>query len=519
MNKLLKEKISESLSSVLPIVIIVLLISVLVVPVDTGTMIVFLVGAILLIIGMGLFTLGADISMTPIGEGIGIQFSKSKNIKMIALLAFLIGIIITVAEPDLQVLVKQVPSIPDMVLVLTVAVGVGVFLLMAVLRTFFKWSLSKMLILCYGIVFILAFFVPKEFLAVAFDSGGVTTGPITVPFIMALGIGLTSLRSDKGSQDDSFGLVALSSIGPILAVLILGVCYNPQGVAYTNYISHDVITTQDVAKLFFKELPTYIGEVLIAIVPLFLMFILFQFIAKRFKKGQIGKMVIGYLYTFLGLVLFLVGVNVGFIPVGYLMGSEIGASNIPWILIPLGLIIGYYVVKAEPAVHILNKQVEEVTKGTIPQKAMQLCLSIGVAISLGISMIRILTGISILWFLIPGYVIALLLTFKVPKIFTGIAFDSGGVASGPMTSTFILPFAIGACEGVGGNVLLDAFGVVAMVAMTPLIVIQIMGLIFQYKTAKMEAENMGEDTLLLDDDIIDIEEDLDDERDNDQNET
>lgn len=515
MNKHLKEKIGESLSSVLPIAIIVLLISIFIVPIEAGTMIVFLVGTVLLVLGMGLFTLGADTSMMPIGEGIGIEFSKSKKIKIIALLAFMIGVIITIAEPDLQVLVKQVPSISDMTLILTVAVGVGVFLMIAILRTFFKWELSKILILFYGIVFILAFFVPKEFLAVAFDSGGVTTGPITVPFIMALGVGLTSLRSDKGAQDDSFGLVALSSIGPIMAVLILGVVLNPSGVTYTNYISHDVITTQDVAKLFFQELPDYLSEVLIAVIPLFLMFIIFQFVTKRFKRGQIGRIVVGYLYTFVGLVLFLVGVNVGFIPVGYLIGSEIGASSTSWLLLPLGVLIGYYVVKAEPAVHVLNKQVEEVTKGTIPQKAMQLCLSIGVAISLALSMIRILTGISIFWFLIPGYAIALVLTFYVPKIFTGIAFDSGGVASGPMTSTFILPLAIGACEGVGGNVLLDAFGVVAMVAMTPLIVIQIMGLVFKLKTQRSEASIDEDDDIAIElddsDDIIDIEEDFDNE--------
>jgi len=514
MNKQLTEKVKESLSSVLPIVTIVLIISIFFVPVETGTITVFIVGAILLILGMGLFTLGADIAMMPIGEGVGIEFSKSKKIKIIAILAFLIGIIITIAEPDLQVLVKQVPSVPNMVLIMTVGVGVGFFLVIGVLRSFFKWNLSRMLLFFYLIVFILAFLVPKEFLAVAFDSGGVTTGPITVPFIMAFGIGLSSLRSDKGSQDDSFGLVALSSIGPILAVLILGICYNPKEVSYTNYLAHEVITTQDVAKLFFNELSIYFEEVLIAVVPLFAMFLIFQFMTRRFKRRQIKQMMVGYLYTFVGLVLFLLGVNVGFIPVGYFIGNQIGASSIPWVLIPLGMIIGYYVVKAEPAVHVLNKQVEDLTEGTIPQKAMQLCLSIGVAISLALAMIRVITGISILWFLIIGYAIALGLTFFVPKIFTGIAFDSGGVASGPMTSTFILPFVIGACEGFGGNVLTDAFGVVAMVAMTPLIVIQIMGVFFNLKAAKQQSEDddMTNEVIILEDDIIDLEEENDNEK-------
>ena len=510
-NANIKEKMLESLVSVVPVTVVVLLISVVLIPFDVSTMSLFIVGGLLLVVGMGFFQFGAEMAMIPTGEGLGEELSKRKSLIPVAIITFIVGFFITIAEPDLQVLVKQVPSISDMVLILTVAIGVGVFLLIATLRTFFKWELSKILILFYAIVFTLAFFVPKEFLAVAFDSGGVTTGPITVPFIMALGVGLTSLRSDKGSQDDSFGAVALGSIGPIMAVLILGVILNPDGVTYTNYISHAVITTQDVAKLFFEELPIYLIEVSVAVVPLFLMFVIFQFTTKRFKRGQIGQIVVGYLYTFVGLVLFLVGVNVGFIPVGYLIGSEIGASSSAWLLLPLGVLIGYYVVKAEPAVHVLNKQVEEITKGTIPQKAMQLCLSIGVAISLGLSMIRILSGISIFWFLIPGYAIALILTFHVPKIFTGIAFDSGGVASGPMTSTFILPLAIGACEGVGGNVLLDAFGVVAMVAMTPLIVIQIMGLVFKLKTQQNEVEM--NDVVELDnlDDIIDIEEEFDDE--------
>lgn len=505
MNEKLREKINESLSSVLPIVIIVLLLTTFVVPVSAGTLLLFLVGAVLLIVGMGIFTLGVEISMMPISEGIGREFSKSKKMFFICVIAFVIGIIITVAEPSLQVLAKQVPSIPDMTLIMTVSIGVGVFLVIAFLRTFYKWSLSRMLIIFYVIVFIAAFFVPEEFLAIAFDSGGVTTGPITVPFIMALGVGMTSLRSDKGSHDESFGMVGLASIGPILSVMLLGAFLNPSEATYTSYAIAEVGTTQDVIKLFLREIPTYISEVLIAIIPLFLMFVIFQFITKRLKGKQIKQVVVGYIYTFLGLVLFFVGANVGFIPVGYVIGSQIGASTFAWALIPIGAIVGYYAVKAEPALIVLNKQVEEVSEGTIPQKAMQLCLSIGVAISLVLAMARILFQIPILYILIPGYAIALILTRFVPKIFTGIAFDSGGVVTGPITSTFILPFVMGACEGFGGNVLVEAFGVVAMVAMTPLIVIQVMGLITNIKTKKQGITAIS-DTLSTEDDIIDFEE-------------
>lgn len=485
MNKKLKEKIAESLSSVVPITAIVFILSVTVVPLEIGTTVMFLVGASMLIVGMGFFTLGADIAMMPMGEAVGAQFGVTRRLWLLVFLSFIMGFIITIAEPDLQVLARQVPAIPSQVLILTVALGVGIFLVIAMLRVLFKISLSRMLVFFYILVFVAAFFTPRSFTAVAFDSGGVTTGPITVPFIMALGIGLASIRADKDSADDSFGLVALCSIGPIAAVLILGIVYNPTDASHTPYEIVEVLTTKDVAAQFAKHLPEYIKEVVFAIFPILVFFAGFQFISKRFTGRQLIRMGVGFIYTLIGLILFLTGVNVGFIPVGQVLGSEIAASPYKWGLLPLGALIGYYIVVAEPAVHVLNKQVEEISNGAITQRAMKLSLSIGVAVSLALSMLRILTGLSIFWLLIPGYALAIALSFRVPKIFVGIAFDSGGVASGPMTSTFLLPFAMGACESVGGNILTDAFGVVAMVAMTPLVTIQLMGLVYgrQMKTA------------------------------------
>lgn len=516
MNKKLKEKTYEAFTSVLPITIIVLLLSIFAIPMYIGSVVMFLFGALLLIIGMGFFTLGAEMSMTPMGESIGGQLTKTDKVWLIAIIAFVMGIIITIAEPDLTVLANQVPAIPDIVLILTVAIGVGVFLVFAILRILFKKNLSIVLIVFYAIVFIVSFFVPENFLAVAFDSGGVTTGPITVPFIMALGLGFASMRNDKDSKDDSFGLVAICSIGPILAVLILGMCYNPQSATYNSPVLPDVLTTRDVTKEFIVEIPKYFSEVLMAVLPIMGVFLIFQIITRKYKKRQLAKVTIGYIYVLIGLALFLTGVNVGFIPVGYLIGFEVSGSNYQWLLVPLGMLIGYYIVQAEPAVHVLNKQVEDVSSGTIPQSAMKLSLAIGVAVSLGISMIRIITGISIYWFLIPGYAIALILTFFVPKIFVGIAFDSGGVVSGPLTSTFLLPFAIGACEATGGNVLTDAFGIVAMVAMTPLITIQLMGLLYSRKmkaaTEIIDLEDTEEIFTIDDaDDIIDYEEESDSE--------
>lgn len=484
MNVKLKEKIRESLSAVLPITGIVLMLSIFVIPMELGSVVMFLTGAMMLIVGMGFFQLGAEMAMTPLGEGVGVQISKMKKLLTVLLTGFLMGVIITVSEPDLQVLAGQVPSVPNMVLIMTVAVGVGLFLALAIVRIRYKISLSMLLIVCYLALILVSAFVPKEFLAVAFDSGGVTTGPMTVPFIMAMGVGLASVRSDKNAANDSFGLVALSSVGPILAVLILGCFFKPTEAAYTLTDVATVVTTQDVARVFAQGLPLYAREVLLSLVPILWVFLIFQWLTHRYHGLQIKRIIVGFGYTYIGLVLFLCGANVGFAPVGAYLGKELAGLSLRWILVPIGALIGYYIVKAEPAIQVLNHQVEAVTNGAISVKMMNRCMQIGVAASVGLAMLRVLTGISIQWFVIPGYIIALVLSRMVPDIFIGIAFDSGGVASGPMTSTFLLPLSIGVCEALGGNLMTDAFGVVALVALTPLIAIQLMGLVYKLKTAK-----------------------------------
>ena len=484
MNVKLKEKIRESLSAVLPITGIVLMLSIFLIPMELGSVVMFLTGALMLIVGMGFFQLGAEMAMTPLGEGVGVQISKMKKLLTVLLTGFLMGVIITVSEPDLQVLAGQVPSVPNMVLIMTVAVGVGLFLALAIVRIRYKISLSMLLIVCYLALILVSAFVPKEFLAVAFDSGGVTTGPMTVPFIMAMGVGLASVRSDKNAANDSFGLVALSSVGPILAVLILGCFFKPTEAAYTLTDVAAVVTTQDVARVFVQGLPLYAKEVLLSLVPILWVFLIFQWLTHRYHGLQIKRIIVGFGYTYIGLVLFLCGANVGFAPVGAYLGKELAGLSFRWILVPIGALIGYYIVKAEPAIQVLNHQVEAVTNGAISVKMMNRCMQIGVAASVGLAMLRVLTGISIQWFVIPGYIIALVLSRLVPDIFIGIAFDSGGVASGPMTSTFLLPLSIGVCEALGGNLMTDAFGVVALVALTPLIAIQLMGLVYKLKTAK-----------------------------------
>lgn len=474
-------KFKEAIAAVLPIIGIVLLLSFSIVPVSTSILLCFLIGAVLLIIGMMFFTLGAELAMSPMGEKVGASMTQSRKLWLIIILSFILGFIITISEPDLQVLAGQVPSVPNMTLIIAVAIGVGFFLVVALLRMLFSIPLPTMLTVFYIIVFILAFLVPENFLSVAFDSGGVTTGPMTVPFIMALGIGISSIRNDKHAADDSFGLVALCSIGPILAVLILGMIYNPnEAVAAANQLP-DIGDSIELGQLFLKGLPAYIKEIAISLMPIIVFFGIFQIVKLKLTKRNLIKIVIGLIYTYIGLVLFLTGANVGFMPAGNYLGQALAGLRFNWIIIPIGMVIGYFIVKAEPAVYVLNKQVEDLTDGAIPAKAMGISLSLGVAVSIGLAMVRVLTGLSILWFLIPGYAIAIGLSFFVPKIFTAIAFDSGGVASGPMTATFLLPLAQGACLSVGGNLVTDAFGVVAMVAMTPLITIQILGMVYKLR--------------------------------------
>ena len=490
------EKLREALTAVSPTIGIVLLLSFTIAPIPPSILLLFLFGAVMLIVGMMFFTLGAELAMTPVGERIGTRIAQSRKLGIVLLLCFVLGFVITISEPDLQVLAEQVPSVPNAVLIVAVAAGVGVFLMIAMLRMLFSKTLRMLLIIFYLLIFALAFFVPDDFISVAFDSGGVTTGPMTVPFIMALGVGFAAVRSDKHAEDDSFGLVALCSIGPILAVLLLGLLYHPENTAYTPSEIPVIRDSVELWKYFATGLPQYIEEIAISLLPIVAFFAVFQIISLKMKGRALLKVVIGILYTYVGLVLFLTGVNVGFMPAGNYLGETIAGLSYRWVLIPIGMVIGYFIVKAEPAVYVLKEQVEEITSGAISGEAMGLSLSLGVAASIGLAMIRVLTGISIFWFILPGYFIALCLSFFVPKIFTAIAFDSGGVASGPMTATFLLPFAMGACQAVGGNIVQDAFGVVAMVAMTPLITIQVMGAIYKYRSEHTEDSGLVEASYL-----------------------
>ncbi len=482
------EKIKEAFASVLPITAIVLLLCATVVPLESGMFLTFIFGSLLTIVGIGLFTLGADTAMTPIGEYVGTSTVRSKKIWLIVPIFFIVGVLITVAEPDLQVLAGQLSkTINTWVLLFAVGIGVGLFLVIAFLRILLKIKLKWILLALYAAVFVMSAFVPSSFVPLAFDSGGVTTGPMSVPFIIAIGTGIAAMRSDGSAEEDSFGLTALCSVGPIAAVMILGIVYNPESFNVTENVIPAVGDSVELFGTFISSFPKYLEEVGIGLLPIIAFFFVFRIFGTKIGKLEMIKIIIGIVYTYVGLVLFLLGVNVGFLPVGSHIGKVIGSAEYSWIMIPLGFIIGFFVVAAEPAVHVLTKQVFEITSGAIPQKALSFSLMIGVGTSVSLAMLRILLHIPIMYFLIPAYAISLVLAFIVPEIFTGIAFDSGGVASGAMTASFVLPLALGLCEAVGGDIAREGFGVVAFVAMTPLITIQILGLIFKIKKARAQA--------------------------------
>ena len=474
----MRSKIVEALVSALPITAIVYILALTpLFALSLVELITFTAGAVLLIVGIGLFNLGADLAMTPMGTHVGAGLSRQKRLGLLLSVCFVLGMLITIAEPDLQVLANQVSAVMNgTVLIYAVGIGVGSFLLVAILKIVFRKDLGNILMLFYMLLFALALLLivngNEALLPMAFDSGGVTTGPITVPFIMALGVGISNVLGDRRSKENSFGLVSLCSVGPILAVLLLGIFSRND----LSYAVPDYTVRNDILGSFLHTAGHTCKEVALALGLIVVFFLICQAIFLKLPKKRLLRIGVGVVFTYIGLVMFLTGVNVGFMPIGYKLGHSLAQGN-PVFLVCFGLVVGVLCVLAEPAIHVLNGQVEDVTGGLVSKKAMLTGLCIGVGASIGLSMIRIIFDFSLVYYIIPGYFIALALSLFVPPVYTAIAFDSGGVASGPMTSGFILPLAVGVCVSLQGGeaVLRDAFGVVALVAMTPLITIQLLG--------------------------------------------
>lgn len=471
-------KLRESVISVLPVVAIVLIcIAADLISLTCLELTVFIISALFLILGIALFNMGANLSMTPMGEYMGAGLVKARSLKLLLIVSFLMGLFITIAEPDLSVLANQVSAVMNgTVLIVVVGIGVGLFLLFSVLKIVFKQNLSALLMLFYMLLFAICSILIEtghtSFIPLSFDSGGVTTGPITVPFIMALGVGIAASIGGHDANENSFGLIALCSVGPMLAVMLLSLMSDGELTYTLSDYSMQSILNSGIMNLICEKCL----EVFKALGLIVLFFILMQKTILKLPKERINTIIIGIVYTFLGLVVFLSAVSVGFMPVGFRIGMELSDKNRIFVLI-FAFVLGGVTVLAEPAVHVLNKQIEEITGGAVTKRSMLIALSSGVGLSIMLSIIRIIYGFSILWYLVPGYFISLALSVFVPKLYTAIAFDSGGVASGPLTSSFILPLAVGVCNSMRAEseILLYAFGVVAMVAMTPLITIQILG--------------------------------------------
>ncbi len=477
----LRDKIFEAARAVLPIAAVVTALCFTVSPVRTDLFLSFAVGAVMLVFGLGFFTMGAEHAMTRMGALMGARLTRSRRTPLILGLSFVIGVLITVAEPDLQVLAGNVPNIDSFVLILTVSLGVGLYLTVCMWRILRGVPLKYVLLASYALVFALALFEDPNYLSVAFDAGGVTTGPMTSPLIMALGVGVASIRSDRNAEADSFGLLGVCSVGPVLAVLLLGFFYGGEaGVISAAEIGASADTVE-MGLGYLRAVPRYLWECFLSVAPILAFFLLFDLAALRLKKRALFKLLAGVTLTYAGLVLFLTGANVGFSSLGLILGRGL-AGGAGWpVVTAVAAVLGWFIVEAEPAVHILTLQVEEISNGAVSARTMKLALNVAVALAAALSMVRAVFGIHILWFLLPGYAAALGISFFVPQIFTAVAFDAGGVASGPMTTTFLLPLAMGVCQAAGGDLLTDAFGIVALIAMMPLLTVQTVGLLSERK--------------------------------------
>ena len=486
----LASKFKEVVSAVLPITLIVLILNWTLSPLGFPVLLRFLAGALLIILGLSIFLFGVDLGVSPIGVLMGSTLTKSNKLWIMVAGGLLLGFFISVAEPDLHILANQVDfvssgEISRVAIVLVVSVGIAVMMTLGLLRILRGTPLYLVLTVVYGLIFVLALFASSEFLAISFDASGATTGAMTVPVILALSKSVSALKKNsKASEKDSFGLVGLTSTGAILGVIIMSLFRPVEKI--TASLDYDLSTSDAVILPFLKKIPTIALEVFFALLPILIIFVAFQKITFRLKRKAMVRILKGLLYAFLGLVLFLTGVQAGFMDVGSQLGYQIASQNAPLILILVGFILGLVTILAEPAVYVLTEQIEDVTSGYVRRQAVIGSLAIGVAAAVALSMLRIVVPEIHLWhYLLPCYAIALVLSFFTPKLFVGIAFDSGGVASGPMTATFVLAFAQGAAEAIShANVLIDGFGVIAMVATMPLIALQLLGLIYRIKSTK-----------------------------------
>ena len=481
------EKLKESMLSTIPFFLIILALYLIFLPFNVWGMLAIILATIVMILGMSLFNIGVDMSTMKMGGYVGSHLSKSRRLTFMTILSFVLGFIVTIAEPDLMVLAEQVPGISSKwIILITVSCGTGIFLVLSTIRTIFRLSIKTMLIISYALSLVLCYFSPVNFLPLAFDTMGVTTGAVSVPFIMAFGLGICAVRSGKNNPEDGFGLIALASIGPVLAILIVSMFLKGNAGAETTYAALSN-SASSLGQSFGSGILSYLWEVFVVIIPIFIFFLIYNFVFLKLPAVTLIRIFVGLLYTYIGLVIFLTGVNVGYLPTANILGQAIVDDGYKWLTIPLGLIMGFTLIFAEPAVHVLNKQVEDITEGVISKKTMLIGLSIGVALAMLIIVIRALLKIDFMWICAPLVLIEIVLSIFTPDLFEGIAFDSGGVAAGSLSASFILPFISGMCSALHIDSMLFAFGSIAIVAIIPTIVIQLMGIKYKRYTAKAKA--------------------------------
>ena len=481
-------RFKEVLFSVLPITVIVLILNFTISPMETSLIIRFLIGSLLVVIGLTIFLLGVDIGITPLGDLTGSSLAKSNKLWIVLIGGLILGFFISIAEPGLMVLANQVNlvtsgQIPGISILIVVSIGLAIMLSLGFLRIFFNVPLYKVLMILYLIIFSMTIFASREFFAISFDASGATTGILAVPFILSLSVGISKLKKDsKASEKDSFGLVAIASTGAIMSVLLLDVFSKVN--EFSSGLDSVTTDSNSIIRPFIDIIPDYLVESFMAILPLLLILLVLQKIFFKLKKKELRKLFTGFVFAFIGLFVFLIGVNAGFMDVATSIGNNLALMENKAYIIVIGFVLGVVTILAEPAVYVLTHQIEDVTSGYVKRKAVLVPLSVGVGVAVGLSVIRVLVpGIQLWHYLLPGYIICLLLMFFIPKLFVGIAFDAGGVATGPMTATFILAFIQGAANAFeGADVMADGFGMIAMVAMTPIITLEFLGLIYARKS-------------------------------------
>lgn len=483
---LFTEKLKEVLTSILPIVVVFSILAIFLLKLPGEEIAMFIFCIILVVLGFTIFLTGVEVGINPMGAIIGKEIPKRRSRMFMILVVFTISFLVTIAEPDVSVFATQVhemfSSINPGTLTLCIAVGVAFFLIVAAFRIIYKLSLRAIITAGYVVVAIMTIVLyatgNNEFIAIAFDSGGVTTGPVTVPVLLALGIGICSVGA-KRNRMEGFGMIGLASIGPIIALLIMGLVSN------TTYAAGSESAPEELTiglELLWKEFVESARGVLIALLPLIAFFIVFKRVFLQHSWASIYYMVEAVAVAGIGVIIFLTGVYTGFMPVAIKLGVEL-ATYEPFLVIILGFVLGFLVAFAEPAVSILGDQVQRASRGMLPRKLIIMVISVGVAFLVALGMMKTVYDLNLIWIIIPGYVITIVLMWLGEKDMVGIAFDAGGVSTGPMSVAILSSIYVGLSSALydGATAVINGFGLIALIALAPCLFLSALSVFMKYK--------------------------------------